>query len=190
MDAAVTSLTEPGVRTSPVRRDDPLLGVGAEGARVGDAVPDREIGHSLAEREDLARAFHPGRERKRGRRIEPRPEVDVDVVETDGGLTDAGFAGTRLADRHFLEAHDFGAAGLVDLDGSGHSGFSLKWTGSAPFGERAARREANDRASTGSNAIAGKRGGSSISASRGEVVFRAGCAGWRREPSEERENSL
>ena len=109
----------------PVGGDGPLLGVGSERARVGHPVADREVGDPFAEREDLSRALHPGGERKGRRRIEPHPEVDIDVVEPDRGVADAGLARTRRADRDLLEAHDVGAAGLVYLDGVGHSRISF-----------------------------------------------------------------
>src|SRR6185437_14718561 len=59
----------------------------------------------------------PARQR---RGIQPRPVVDIDEIESDCGLPQLCLIGCRRADLDFIEAQDFGAAGLVEANCLGH----------------------------------------------------------------------
>ena len=100
--------------------DHDLLGIGAGGAGIGDALADTEIGDALTERIDHARALLAEGEGERGRLVSAGAEIDVDEVDTDGGLADADLARTRLRRGHVLVGHRLGPAILVHPDRLGH----------------------------------------------------------------------
>ena len=72
----------------------PLLGVAADGAGVGAAVADLEVGHAGADRHDLAGTLRARHERQR-HLVEARALVDVDVVDADRVLLEPHLARDR-----------------------------------------------------------------------------------------------
>ncbi len=83
--------------------------------RVAHTVADGNVGHAFTDFLDHTRGFdaHPRRKRQR---VEAGTEVRIGEVETHGGVPQANLSRPGLADLHFLEVHDLGAAGLVDAN--------------------------------------------------------------------------
>ena len=105
-----------GSLTKMLDVDVALLGVGAERRGVGDAVAGLEILDALADRDDFARAFVAGREGPRRRRIEAGAIIDVEIIDADGAMAHARFAGPGRRELDILQTHDVGRAGLVDAN--------------------------------------------------------------------------
>src|SRR5262249_12463417 len=95
------------------RFDVALFRIGARRDGVGDPVARFETLDRRADLDHLARPFGAGRVRRRRRRIEAVPVIDVDIVDSDRMLTqpELSFAGRRQFD--LLQAHDLRASGLL-----------------------------------------------------------------------------
>src|SRR5258705_10901809 len=83
---------------------------GIAGLKIGDAGADF-LDHAWRLTAEAARQL---------RRIDPGAIVDVDKVQSDRGVADAGLARSGLGERDLLPDHDFGTAGLVEADGVRH----------------------------------------------------------------------
>src|SRR6202021_2993241 len=99
------------------RFDIALLGVGAGGAGVSDAVAGFQSLDRRTHLDHLARAFRAGRERRLGGRIETRAMIDVDEVDPDRMLAESDLALSQRRRLDLLKAHDFRTAGLIYADG-------------------------------------------------------------------------
>ena len=109
-----------GEMDQAVRGDDAGGGVGADrAAGIGDAVAGFDGGDVVADGHDGAGAFHAGGGGEGGF-IEAGAEIDVDIVEADGGVFDEGFAGTGVRRGDVLPFHHLRAAGRVEADGLAH----------------------------------------------------------------------
>jgi hypothetical protein len=72
-----------------VRRDHPLLRIGADRPGIGNPVADLERGHPLANRLDHTGTFIAGHQRQAiGGRIKPGAKIDIDEIEPDRLLPD------------------------------------------------------------------------------------------------------
>ena len=101
-------------RHQAVRGDESRLRVGAEGrGAVSHAHSGLEVADAGPHRLDQAGRFRAGSERVRRRLVEPGAIVDVDVIEANRRVADAGLARARLADGHVLPAQDLRTTGLV-----------------------------------------------------------------------------
>ena len=101
-------------------RDVAGLGIGALEHGIGDAIADLFVGHTRADGFDDPGGFHADDFREVVERVKARAQIDVDEVETAGGLANADLAGGGIADLDVLVFEDFGSAGFVDADGLGH----------------------------------------------------------------------
>src|SRR5258708_1557372 len=94
--------------------------IGAQGAAgIGNAITWLDVADARAGLLDYAGGLDAETARQ-WRGIETSPDVDVDEVETDGGVADARFAWTRFAHRDLLPHQDVGSAGLVEANRLGH----------------------------------------------------------------------
>ena len=108
-------------------RHDARLRIGAErAADVSDPVAHLHVAHARSDFLDDARGLGAEAAWHRWRRIEPAPEIGLDVVEAHRGVADARLARAGLADLHLVPLQDFGAAGLVEANGMGHGGSPLR----------------------------------------------------------------
>src|SRR6185437_11088824 len=100
--------------------DDALSCIAADGAGIGDAIPDHDAGYVRADRRHRSRAFLADDQRHAWRFVEAAAEIHVDVVEADRALLDQRLAWPRSWCGHVFPLHDLGAAVGVDPDSLGH----------------------------------------------------------------------
>src|SRR5262249_44353715 len=104
-----------------VGRHNPLRGVTAGTADIGDAVAALELVHVRADRYDLAGGFIAGDERQAARcRIEADAEVHVDEIDAAGVLLDAQLARSRSGNVDLFVGQNLGPADLVHAYRSNH----------------------------------------------------------------------
>ena len=96
------------------------LGVGAHrrGA-IRDAIARLQIRDARADLFDDAGALAAEAARQLDR-IKPRAVIDVDEIQTDRGVADAGLPGTRLADIDLFPGQNFGPTGSMKADSVRH----------------------------------------------------------------------
>ncbi len=106
-----------GQLDQPVGGDHPGLRIGARcAAGIGDAVPGREVAHTLADGLDHAGGLEAQARGELGQGVKAAAQVDVDEVEADGLMPNQGLARSRVAKLDRLVGQDLGATGLVDAN--------------------------------------------------------------------------
>ncbi|MNE59483.1 hypothetical protein D3C80_1545800 [compost metagenome] len=103
-------------------RDQALGGVGAKGideAGVGDAIPDGDVGHPLAQRFhdtgrlDAEAVWH-------GDGVGAVAKIGVGIVQTDRRVAQAHLAWPGLANTDLFITQDLGPPGFIKANGVGH----------------------------------------------------------------------
>ena len=121
MPAAVSSLMAGWNFDDARGRNIPRLRIGADGAvAIGDTVPHLEACHALPHflnnahglLAETGRQFHG---------IEAGAMVGINVIQADGRLLNADFAGFRLAKVHVHQLHDFRPACLLNSNSFCHA---------------------------------------------------------------------
>ena len=104
-----------------IDRHDPLRGIAAGTADIGDTVAALEFAHARADLHDLAGGFIAGDERQAARRrVEAHAEVHVDEIDAAGVLLDADLAGARRRHVDLFISQNLGPTDLVHAYRSNH----------------------------------------------------------------------
>ena len=98
-----------------VRGDVVRLRIGADRARIGDAIAFLQRCHAITQRFDDAGRFAA---KPCGQRqfVETRAVIGVDEVHADGGVAHADLAGRGWREFHLLITKNIGTAGFMDSD--------------------------------------------------------------------------
>jgi hypothetical protein len=103
-----------------IGRDQARFGIGTDRrAAIGDAVAGLQIGHAGSDFLDHAGRLTAQAAGQLGR-IGARAVVDVDKIQSNGGVADARLPWPRIADLDLFPDQNFGTAGFMKADGVRH----------------------------------------------------------------------
>jgi hypothetical protein len=109
-----------GELDEPVGGDEALLRIRAVRAVVADAVAGADHRHVRSDGDDRAGPFAAGDKGKVGRLVEADAVINVDEIQPDRLMPDAGLARPGIADFDIFPLQDFRTAMFVDDDCFGH----------------------------------------------------------------------
>ena len=115
-----------GSLTSSVGIDQALLGIGAEIHRVGDAIACRQALYAITDCLDATDTLHTDHRGQVTDRVHAAAAINIDVVQTTGGLLQAYLARAWSADRDLFPLQYFGSASLMNSNCSCHAQLSAE----------------------------------------------------------------